>query len=79
MQGAALEAGVGYYPDVGASYFLSRLPGFFGYHLIDNSMNLILLEKSLYEVDVVEPNIIQGIISKYTQPVLLKEDSVLHR
>jgi len=24
------EASIGYFPDVGASYFLSRLPGFFG-------------------------------------------------
>ncbi|KAG6500291.1 hypothetical protein ZIOFF_040134 [Zingiber officinale] len=93
------EAAIGYYPDVGASYFLSKLPGFLGEYLgltgarlngaemvacglathFVRSKNLILLEKSLYEVDVVEPNTIQGIISKYTQPLLLKEDSVLHR
>ncbi|KAG6496345.1 hypothetical protein ZIOFF_044206 [Zingiber officinale] len=93
------EAAIGHYPDVGASYFLSSLPGFYGEYLgltgarlngaemvacglathFVPSKNLILLEKSLYEVDVVEPNTIQGIISKYTQPVLLKEDSVLHR
>ncbi|KAG6496348.1 hypothetical protein ZIOFF_044209 [Zingiber officinale] len=97
------EAAIGYYPDVGASYFLSKLPGFLGEylgltgarlngaemvacglatHFVRSKvfyLNLILLEKSLYEVDVVEPNTIQGIISKYTQPVLLKEDSVLHR
>ncbi|XP_074558939.1 putative 3-hydroxyisobutyryl-CoA hydrolase 3 [Curcuma longa] len=93
------EAGIGHYPDVGASYFLSRLPGFFGEYLgltgarLDGaemvacglathfipSKNLLLLEKSLHEVDVAEPNTIQGIISKYTQQVSLKEDSVLHR
>ncbi|XP_042406983.1 3-hydroxyisobutyryl-CoA hydrolase 1-like [Zingiber officinale] len=93
------EAAIGHYPDVGASYFLSSLPGFYGEYLgltgarlngaemvacglathFVPSKNLILLEKSLYEVDVVEPNTIQGIISKYTQPLLLKEDSVLHR
>ncbi|XP_074559523.1 putative 3-hydroxyisobutyryl-CoA hydrolase 3 [Curcuma longa] len=93
------EAVIGHYPDVGASYFLSRLPGFFGEYLgltgarlngaemvacglathFVPSKNLLLLEKSLHEVDVAEPNTIQGIISKYTQQVPLKEDSVLHR
>jgi len=27
------ETALGFFPDVGASYFLSRLPGFYGYHL----------------------------------------------
>jgi len=26
------ETALGHFPDVGASYFLSRLPGFYGYH-----------------------------------------------
>ncbi|XP_074558675.1 putative 3-hydroxyisobutyryl-CoA hydrolase 3 [Curcuma longa] len=93
------EAVLGHYPDVGASYFLSRLPGFFGEYLgltgarlngaemvacglathFVPSKNLLLLEKSLHEVDIAEPNTIQGIINKYTQQVPLKEDSVLHR
>ncbi|XP_074559368.1 3-hydroxyisobutyryl-CoA hydrolase 1-like isoform X2 [Curcuma longa] len=93
------EAVIGHYPDVGASYFLSRLSSFFGEYLgltgarlngaemvacglathFVPSKNLLLLEKSLHEVDVAEPNTIQGIISKYTQQVPLKEDSVLHR
>ncbi|XP_042400441.1 probable 3-hydroxyisobutyryl-CoA hydrolase 3 isoform X2 [Zingiber officinale] len=93
------EAVIGHYPDVGASYFLSKLPGFFGEYLgltgarlngaemvacglathFVPSKNLLLLEKSLHEVDVAEPNTIQGIINKYTHQVQLKEDSVLHR
>ncbi|XP_042400438.1 probable 3-hydroxyisobutyryl-CoA hydrolase 3 [Zingiber officinale] len=93
------EAAIGHYPDVGASYFLSKLPGFLGEYLgltgarlngaemvacglathFVPSKNLLLLEKSLHEVDVAEPNTIQGIISKYTQQVPLKEHSVLHR
>jgi len=27
------ETALGLFPDVGASYFLSRLPGFYGYHI----------------------------------------------
>ncbi|XP_042406982.1 probable 3-hydroxyisobutyryl-CoA hydrolase 3 [Zingiber officinale] len=93
------EAAIGHYPDVGASYFLSKLPGFFGEYLgltgarlngaemvacglathFVPSKNLLLLEKSLHEVDVAEPNTIQGIINNYTHQVQLKEDSVLHR
>ncbi|XP_042400436.1 probable 3-hydroxyisobutyryl-CoA hydrolase 3 [Zingiber officinale] len=93
------EAAIGHYPDVGASYFLSKLPGFLGEYLgltgarlngvemvacglathFVPSKNLLLLEKSLHEMDVAEPNTIQGIINKYTHQVQLKEDSVLHR
>ncbi|KAG6500272.1 hypothetical protein ZIOFF_040115 [Zingiber officinale] len=97
------EAAIGHYPDVGASYFLSKLPGFLGEylgltgarlngvemvacglatHFVPSKVlfhNLLLLEKSLHEMDVAEPNTIQGIINKYTHQVQLKEDSVLHR
>ncbi|KAG6496349.1 hypothetical protein ZIOFF_044210 [Zingiber officinale] len=99
------EAVIGHYPDVGASYFLSKLPGFFGEYLGLTGARLNGAEmvacglathfvpskvfyiscfikkeyKSLHEVDVAEPNTIQGIINKYTHQVQLKEDSVLHR
>uniref|UniRef100_A0A7N2LEH9 3-hydroxyisobutyryl-CoA hydrolase n=1 Tax=Quercus lobata TaxID=97700 RepID=A0A7N2LEH9_QUELO len=37
------ETALGFFPDVGASYFLSRLPGFFGFNVYDL---LILLQTS---------------------------------
>ncbi|XP_042406991.1 probable 3-hydroxyisobutyryl-CoA hydrolase 3 isoform X2 [Zingiber officinale] len=87
------EAAIGHYPDVGASYFLSKLPGFLGEYLgltgarlngaemvaCGLATHFVPSKKSLHEVDVAEPNTIEGIISKYTQQVPLKEHSVLHR
>ena len=41
------EAQIGFFPDVGASYFLSRLPGFFGKVINFISYNFIIFYLNL--------------------------------
>ena len=41
------EGQIGLFPDVGASYFLSRLPGYFG-KVINSSYNFITFEHSFF-------------------------------
>uniref|UniRef100_A0A0E0R2S7 3-hydroxyisobutyryl-CoA hydrolase n=1 Tax=Oryza rufipogon TaxID=4529 RepID=A0A0E0R2S7_ORYRU len=65
------ETALGLFPDIGASYFLSRLPGFY--------VRLALLEESLKKVDTSDPFAICGIIDQYSQQPSLKEKSALNR
>lgn len=93
------ETALGLFPDIGASYFLSRLPGFFGEYLgltgarLDGaemlacglathfvpSTRLPLLEEALLKVDTADRGVINSIIKQFSQHVLLKEKSALHR
>uniref|UniRef100_A0A0D3HGV2 3-hydroxyisobutyryl-CoA hydrolase n=1 Tax=Oryza barthii TaxID=65489 RepID=A0A0D3HGV2_9ORYZ len=72
------ETALGLFPDIGASYFLSRLPGFYGEY-VGLTGRLALLEESLKKVDTSDPFAICGIIDQYSQQPSLKEKSALNR
>ncbi|CAN1238080.1 3-hydroxyisobutyryl-CoA hydrolase 1 [Linum grandiflorum] len=86
------ETALGLFPDVGASYFLSRLPGFFGARLDGAEMlacglathfvpsaKLNLLEEELCKVDSSDSAIISAIIDRYSQQPCLKDQSAYKR
>ncbi|GJM91541.1 hypothetical protein PR202_ga07921 [Eleusine coracana subsp. coracana] len=76
------ETALGLFPDIGASYFLSRLPGFYGYlfsPFLIHLTRLRLLEESLKRVNTSDPFAVCSIIDQFAEQPTLKENSSLNR
>ncbi|KAL6012483.1 3-hydroxyisobutyryl-CoA hydrolase 1 [Asimina triloba] len=89
------ETSLGLCPDVGASHFLSRLPGSFGEYLgltgarldaaelvacgLATHFNLPLLEEALKTVDSSDPAAISAVIDDFALRPRLKDDSPYRR
>ncbi|XP_011008676.1 PREDICTED: 3-hydroxyisobutyryl-CoA hydrolase 1-like isoform X2 [Populus euphratica] len=86
------ETIIGHFVDVGASHFLSRLPGFFGTRIRGEDMvacglathfvlskDLHLVESALDEVTSSDTNKISEIISKFEHKPNVKQDGVFSR